>query len=266
MIDLHSHVLPGIDDGPTALAESVEMARAMAADGVTLVAATPHVRDDYPTTADVVEEGVRALRAALAEGAVAIDVRTGGEVAVDWAVRADVEELRGYGLAGNPGAVLVEFPYLGWPLELGMVCNRLLGEGLTPVLAHPERNDRVQAQPDRLEELVARGVLVQLTASSVTGRRGSRSRRAAEQLLEAGLAHLVASDSHRAPGPGSRMSDAGQALGDPDLARWLLHDVPDALVAGAPIPARPPARRRRFRWRSRLRRPEAGYRHSRTTD
>ena len=259
MIDLHSHLLPGIDDGPRTLEESVEMARTMAADGVTLVAATPHVRDDYPTAVAVVEDGVRAVRAALADAGVAIEVRTGGEVAVDWADRADVEELRGYGLGGNPGAILVEFPYLGWPLELGMVCSRLLGEGMTPILAHPERNDRVQAQPDRLEDLVDRGVLVQLTASSVTGRRGSRSRKAAEQLLDAGLAHLVASDSHRAPGPGSRMSDAARALGDPALADWLLRDVPEALVAGAAIPARPLPKRRGLRWRSRLLRREAGY-------
>ena len=163
---------------------------------------------------------------------------------------------------GTARAILVEFPYLGWPLELGMVCSRLLGEGMTPILAHPERNDRVQAQPDRLEELVARGVLVQLTASSVTGRRGSRSRRAADQLLEAGLAHLVASDAHRAPGPGARLSDAAAALDDPALAGWLLEDVPAALVAGEPLPDRPAARRRGLRWRSRLLRREVGGRHS----
>ena len=262
MIDLHSHLLPGIDDGPRTLAESVEMARVMAADGVTLVAATPHVRDDYPTAVEVVEDGVREVQAALAAAGVDIEVRTGGEVAVDWANGAGAGDLRGYGLGGNPGVLLVEFPYLGWPLELGMVCNRLLGEGITPVLAHPERNDRVQAQPDRLEELVARGVLVQLTASSVTGRRGSRSRKAADQLLGAGLAHLVGSDSHRAPGPGGRLSDAAAALEDTALAAWLLRDVPSALLAGAPIPDRPASKRRGLRWRSRLLRREVGGRHS----
>jgi len=262
MIDLHSHLLPGVDDGPRTLEESVEMARVMAADGVTLVAATPHVRDDFPTPVDVVEDGVRELRAALADAGIAIDVRNGGEVAVDWVDRAEVGDLRGYGLAGNRSAILVEFPYLGWPLELGMVCSRLLGEGMTPILAHPERNDRVQAQPDRLEELVARGVLVQLTASSITGRRGSRSRKAADQLLEAGLAHLVASDAHRAPGPGARLSDAAAALADPVLSGWLLEDVPAALVAGEPLPDRPAARRRGLRWRSRLLRREVGGRHS----
>ena len=93
------------------------MARVMAADGVTLVAATPHVRDDFPTPVDVVEDGVRELRAALADAGIAIDVRTGGEVAVDWVDRAEVGDLRGYGLAGNRSAILVEFPYLGWPLR-----------------------------------------------------------------------------------------------------------------------------------------------------
>jgi protein-tyrosine phosphatase len=253
MIDLHSHLLPGLDDGPATLEESIEMARAMAADGVTLVAATPHVRDDYPTPATSVEDGIRELRSALAAAAVAIEVRPGGEVAVDWADRADIGDLRGYGLAGNPAVLLVEFPYLGWPLELGMVCNRLLGEGVTPILAHPERNDRVQAQPERLEELVERGVLVQLTASSVSGRRGSRSRKAAYELLDAGLAHLVGSDAHRAPGPGSRLSDAADALHDPPLARWLLELVPAALVDGAPIPDRPAPKRSRLRWRPRRR-------------
>ena len=262
MIDLHSHLLPGVDDGPRTLEESVEMARVMAADGVTLVAATPHVRDDFPTPVDVVEDGVRELRAALADAGITIDVRTGGEVAVDWVDRAEVGDLRGYGLAGNRSAILVEFPYLALAARARDGLQQAARRGDAPILAHPERNDRVQAQPDRLEELVARGVLVQLTASSVTGRRGSRSRKAADQLLEAGLAHLVASDAHRAPGPGARLSDAAAALDDPVLAGWLLDDVPAALVAGEPLPDRPAARRRGLRWRSLLLRREVGGRHS----
>ena len=253
MIDLHSHVLPGVDDGPATLEESVAMLQAMEHEGVELVAATPHVREDYPTSPSTIEAGIEELREALDASNVTVEVRTGAEIAVDWLTRIESHDLARYGLAGNPRAILLEFPYLGWPMDVSLACNLLLSSGVTPVLAHPERNDRVQAQPERLEELVSRGALVQLTASSFTGRRGSRSQRAAERLLDLGLAHLVGSDAHRPQGRAG-LSAAAEALGRPALAAWLLRAVPSALVQGGDVPPRPEASRsRRPWWRRRLR-------------
>src|SRR5690349_16729026 len=199
VIDLHSHILPALDDGARDLAEAIGIARAAEADGVRAIAATPHVREDYPTTPDEMHTGVRALRAALEAEGVRVDVLSGGEVALSEVPGLDLEVLRAFGLAGNPDFLLVETPYYGWPLAFHETVARLKGLGIVAVIAHPERNGDVQADPVRLETLVRAGALVQLTAASVDGRLGRRTRACAERLIDLELAHLVASDAH-APG------------------------------------------------------------------
>ena len=245
MIDLHVHLLPRVDDGPRTLAESLALAHSAAADGIVLAAATPHVRDDYPTTAGVMEQLVAELRDALGEAAVPLDVRPGAEIALDRLPSLAGGELRRFGLGGNPRYLLLEFPYYGWPLALGhQVCD-LRSRGVTPVLAHPERNADVQAEPERLRRLVEQGALVQLTAASLDGRLGPRPRATAFELLERGLAHLLASDAHGSGLRGVGLTSGAGAVGDEGLARWLTTDVPAAIVAGQPVPERPNARRPR---------------------
>jgi protein-tyrosine phosphatase len=244
VIDLHSHVLPGLDDGAVDLDEAVEMCRAAAEDGIEVLAATPHVRDDYPTTPLQMEQALAALRAAAGDS---VRLVGGGEIDLEWLDRPR-DELARFALAGNPKYLLVETPYVGWPLDLPEKLFRLLAEGITPVLAHPERNAEVQERPDLLEPIVAGGTLVQLTAASIDGRIGSRPRSCAATLLDRNLAHLLASDAHA---PGVRaigMSAAVAALGDEPLARWLTVDVPSAIVENEPLPPRPPAARQRRRF------------------
>jgi protein-tyrosine phosphatase len=248
VIDLHSHVLPGVDDGARTLEDSIELARALEAGGVELLAATPHVRADYPTTAETMERLVEETGAALREAGVGLELRPGGEIALDFLPRLDADELRRFGLGGNPGYLLVEFPYAGWPLGLESVVSSLQRDGITVVLGHPERNDGVQAAPDRLWAAVAAGALVQLTASSLAGSGGSAARRAAEALLDRDLAHLIAGDFHSATSNRAGMREAAETLGDEPLARWLTHDVPRAIVDDAPLPERPPRRPRRRRF------------------
>jgi protein-tyrosine phosphatase len=160
-----------------------------------------------------------------------------------------VEELRRFGLGGNPAYLLVETPYVGWPLDLADRVFRLRSAGITAVIAHPERNADVQASPSLLEAPVAAGALVQLTASSVDGRGGRRADQCARTLLDLRLAHLVASDAHAASVRAAGLSGAVAALGDEPLARWLTDGAPRATVDGTPLPRRPePARgARRFR-------------------
>ena len=246
MIDLHTHILPGIDDGSRTPGDALEMARAALADGTRVVAATPHVREDWPTSPELMEARVADLRHALAETRIPLQILTGGEIDLH---RLDVlsdEELQRFGLGGNPDYLLVEFPYYGWPLGLA---NRVLGlreRGITPVLAHPERNGDVQGNPERLRPLVDAGVLCQVTAASLDGRIGRRSRACGFTLIETGLAHLVASDGHTADIRGIGMSRAAAALGNEELARWLTYEVPAAIVGGLSLPPRPPVTPRRF--------------------
>jgi len=246
MIDLHSHLLPGLDDGAGSIDASVAIARAALRDGIDLIAATPHVRDDYPTTAAEMEGAVAEVRAALAAEGVEIELRTGGEVALGRLDQLDNDELRRLGLAGRPDYLLIESPYYGWPLDLGERVFQLGLRGITPVLAHPERNADVQAQPQRLEPLVAAGMLVQLTAASLDGRLGRGAQTGSFALLDRGLAHLVASDAHEPAVREIGLSSVAGAVGD-TMARWLTHDVPAAIVGGTPIPMRP-ARGQGRRW------------------
>ena len=236
MIDLHSHVLPGLDDGAADLAEAVEICRAAAADGISVLAATPHVREDYPTTAAQMQAALDRVRAAT--GDLPIQLLPGAELALE-ALERDVAELRSLALAGNPSYLLVETPYFGWPLNIEERLFTLLALGITPVLAHPERNPEVQERPERLDRLVEHGVLVQLTAASVDGRLGGRARSAARAILDRETAHLIASDAHAPSLRGVGMSAAAEAVGDEVLARWLTVDVPGAIVGDTPLPGRP---------------------------
>jgi len=244
VIDLHSHVLPGLDDGAADLDEAVSICRDAFADGITVLAATPHVRDDYPTTPEQMEAALAELEGEIGE---AIRLLPGGELDLAQLDRPR-EELVRFGLAGNPGYLLVETPYVGWPLDIGDLLFRLLATGITPVLAHPERNADVQQRPELLEPLVRSGVLVQLTAGAVDGSLGRGSRVAAFTLLERDLAHLIASDGHAPSVRRIGMSAAAAALRNDALARWLTVDVPRAIVDGGELPPRPgPARPRRRR-------------------
>jgi protein-tyrosine phosphatase len=246
MIDLHSHILPGIDDGPKTLDESLELATAAVDDGIELVAATPHVRDDYPTPVATMERLVDELRVALQREHIPLELRTGGEIALERLDVLSTEELRRFGLAGNPRFLLLEFPYYGWPLQLGHRIIQLRRLGITAVLAHPERSLDVQAAPDRLRPFTDAGALIQITAASVEGRLGGAPRTAASRLIELGLAHLLASDAHAPSVRTVGMSVARRAIRDDVLASWLATDVPSAIVSDRPLPARP---RQSPRWR-----------------
>jgi protein-tyrosine phosphatase len=238
VIDLHSHVLPGLDDGARDLDEAVEICTAAAADGVEVLAATPHVRSDYPTTPEQIEAALDELRPVV--GA-AIRLVPGAELAVSELQRPE-DELRRYALAGNPAYLLVETPYAGWPIDLTERLVRLRRAGITPVLAHPERNDMVQSRPELLVAAVESGTLVQLTASSLDGRLGARTRECARVLLDRGLAHLLASDAHAPEIRAAGLAAAARAVGDQALSRWLTVDVPRAILEGGPLPPRPARR------------------------
>lgn len=242
MVDLHSHILPGVDDGSRSLTESVEMARECVADGVAVIVATPHVRADYPTTADTITERIKELRAALRHQRISLQVLPGAEIALDQLERLPPGEIARLGLGGNPNCLLVETPYVGWPLDLGARLFALCSRGITPVLAHPERSPDVQQQPELLRPLLQMGVLVQLTAESLIGGLGRPARASAQALLAAGMAHVLASDSHAPARRRSGLSEAVRALGNPELGRWLTCDVPRAILTGGNLPPAPAAR------------------------
>ncbi len=249
MIDLHSHILPGIDDGARTIEDSREIALRSVADGITAIAATPHVKDRYPTTAQAMEEGVVQLQRDFDAEGIPLDVLTGGELDLDHVLALDDGELRKFTLAGTGRYLLIECPYFGWPLGLEHALANLRYDGVTPILAHPERNPEVADNPELVARAVRAGALVQLTAASIEGRVGRRSKASAGDLLKRGLAHLVASDAHTADVREAGLATAAATIGDSGLARYLTVETPAAIVAGEDVPDVPPSgRRRRLRY------------------
>lgn len=249
MIDLHSHILPGLDDGARTIEDARTLARLAAAEGVGAIAATPHVRADYPTRPEEMEERVAELRRDFGEHGIPVAVLHGGEIALDALPGLEPDELRRFTLAQNGSYVLLEFPYRGWPLELEQRVFELRAAGLTPLLAHPERNADVQRRPERLAEAVNVGALVQVTAASLDGRLGRSSREAAQRLLDLRLAHVLASDAHTPDIREAGLAAAAKAIADGRLAHYLTTVAPAAIVAGKPVPEPPaprPRRRKRF--------------------
>jgi protein-tyrosine phosphatase len=245
VIDLHTHILPGFDDGVRTIEESRELARRAAEEGVTAIAATPHVRADYPTSVDAMERGVEELRADFGAQGIAVEVLHGGEISLEQLPRLGADELRRFTLAQSGRYVLIEFPYSGWPAGLETALYTVSLAGLTPILAHPERNLEVQRDPVGLQPVVDRGALVQVTAASLDGRLGRSSKATAERLLQLGLAHVLASDAHTPEIRAAGLLAAARSVGDERLARYLTQEAPAAIVAGETLPERPSAAQKR---------------------
>jgi protein-tyrosine phosphatase len=228
--------------------EAIDLAAAAVRDGITTIAATPHVSHRYPTSAADMERAVLDVVAALQDNGIGLNVLPGGELTIERASRMSIDERLRFGLGGRPEYLLVEFPYHGWPMDLGVLVDTLRRQGITVVIAHPERSAEVRADPERVRPLVEGGALVQVTASSLDGQAGRETRTATMALIQEGLAHLIASDAHSPDVRRVGMSGAARAVGEPRLARWLTSDVPGSLVSGERIPPRPHSRVRRRSW------------------
>ncbi len=246
MIDIHSHVLHGLDDGAEDAGASLAMLQEAVALGVSTIVATPHVRDDYPTTAASMLEKVAELQRAAGVAALEIAVLPGGELAVDRLRLLPPEEVRLFALGGSSSSLLIEISPVESPLDVLEEVRRLAQEGFRCVIAHPERNAWVQSTPRAVEALVHSGALIQITAGSLVGRFGKSAQRTAQVLLDASLVHVVATDTHAAGDRGACLPGALRALRDPALAEWLTTAVPEAILAGRPLPNRPRVGSRRL--------------------
>lgn len=244
MIDIHFHCLPGVDDGPQTWDEAVELCRAAAAEGTTTIVATPHVLRDPWLNEDPIERDRLLVR---------LNALLGGKPAVvpgcEFFFSSDVIELWERGGAGpliglNRGAcLLLEFPSYGVPPVAESLLHELSIINVTPIIAHPERNSELAANPGRLASLVARGALVQITAGSLLGEFERTALAAAEAFFAAGLVHLVASDAHSMSRRPPRLAAARQwvarhwgAVAEEELfetnAAAVLHG--NVVVAAAP--------------------------------
>ncbi len=234
MTDLHCHILPGVDDGPWHMEESIAMCRLAEAQGCGVLVATPHQR--HPTFWNDDRARLEALAAELqARLGESPRVLLGAEIRVDSGLVAAVDELPGGSVLPLAGSryLLIELnrhEQVGDPAEL---VHELAVAGWQPIVAHPEHYPWLLAQPRLMERLLSLGALFQITAASLLGSFGRRAQLACRNLLDAGWVHFVASDAHgidrRPPGLAAAYAALAQGWGE-DTARALTSGNPGAVI------------------------------------
>jgi protein-tyrosine phosphatase len=246
MIDIHSHILPDVDDGALDLGDALAIAAAAVAAGTSIMVATPHFSEESALNSALCRERLAGLRRAIAELGIGLDVRLGCEARFVPSVvaRATTGDLPT--LAGS------SYLLLEWPISLVNYTDQILFDlrlkGFQPILAHVERYRFVQSDVNMLVPLVERGTLAQVTAGSLTGDYGPAARRAAEEIVERGLAHVIASDTHsvdtRPPDLRPAVERAASLIGR-EAARAMVVDVPRAIVENRAVEISPPRPQRR---------------------
>jgi protein-tyrosine phosphatase len=239
VIDLHCHLLPGIDDGPDDIEGAIALARAAASAGTQTLVATPHIDHWWHVEPAMLPERAAEVRAALAAAGVEMAVAVSGEIALTRLVELTDDELAALSL-GPARHLLLEAPLSPGAGHFDPVLLAMQDRGWRVLLAHPERCPAFLRRPERLERLLEAGVLVQVTAGSLAGQFGNEILKTTVRWIEAGWVHVVASDAHdayrRPPGLLEPIERAGLAA----LAPWLTEAVPRSILEGTPVPERPP--------------------------
>ncbi|MFQ5677787.1 MAG: tyrosine-protein phosphatase [bacterium] len=236
MIDIHSHVLPKIDDGPTTWEETLDMMRQAEEDGITEVAITHHILSnlDYEREGEIITK-YKELRQRLAMEKINVTIHLGAEIYS----QADMELFHTISTYNNNKKYfLIEFPMQGIPRFVADRFFELITEGMTPIIAHPERNIGVIRKPERAYEFVQRGALLQTNAGSILGRHGSPVKDTATILLNSNLVHFVGTDAHNTKRRPMQLRDAYEAVRDgwgEDRAKMLFFENPQRAIAGQPI-------------------------------
>lgn len=249
MIDVHCHLLPNVDDGPKSWDAAVDLCRALSADGITTAVTTPHVIDHvYGNTTARVAALVAELRERLGEAGIPLEVLPGGEVEVSCRHLTERPHDDIPTLAGGR-YLLVELPTTLVPHSLESLLFSLASRGVTPVIAHPERCFPVQRDLEVARRWTSAGAVLQVDAESVLGLFDAGAQRAARGLIQAGLVHVMASDSHSCRRRPPRLRAAADAVADlagRTVADFLVEEGPGRVVRGEPAGDPPsPARRER---------------------
>jgi protein-tyrosine phosphatase len=249
VIDLHAHILPGLDDGPPTLDASADMAAAAVAAGTRVIAATSHVNRGFGLLPEDLTPARERVVERLREEGIPLEVVQGGEVSISRIESLDEADLRALTLGGGPW-LLLECPLSPHAAAMQPVVAALRRRGLEILLAHPERSPTFMRSPDPMQRLLDMGALAQITSTSFSGRFGDTVRKIAFEMLERGHAHVIASDGHGADGRPPDLLCALEAFErryeDPrELFDWMTVGVPGAIVAGEQPPPRPPMPRRR---------------------
>ena len=270
MIDLHNHILPGLDDGARTSEESIQMCRISYRDGVRTIVATPHTLGSYQNDRSAIVSKVRELNEAIAkcrlqnaDGGMQKDskicdpnsrfntfssnnsalrnpqfefrILPGADVHLCEKTLLHFDQGRLTTINDGGKFLLIEFPSPGIPYRAEEVLFQLMARGIIPVITHPERNLGIGQNPKRYHEMIQAGCLGQVTAMSVTGEFGPKVRKVAEQLLMNRFVHFIASDAHSANGRPPVLSAAvrvAERLLGEEEARRMVTEYPQAVLEG----------------------------------
>jgi protein-tyrosine phosphatase len=254
MVDIHCHILPGLDDGAETFEISCAMAEMAIEDGVTHVIGTPHASQDHVFVPELVRELRDELQSRF-QGRLVL--ATGCDFHLSFENILDIRTNPTRYTLNQKNYLLVEFADYSIPSSLDQALHEMQLAGLRPIITHPERNPLIRSQPERLYKWLRQGSYVQVTAQSLLGKFGKSAQEMAEHWLEAGAVHFVASDAHNITSRPLRLKAAFDQLATArgaNLAQALMVDNPLAAFEGRPLPYVPElagdaggqARRKRF--------------------
>ncbi|GAA0491794.1 tyrosine-protein phosphatase [Alkalibacterium indicireducens] len=238
MIDLHCHILSGVDDGAQTLEDSIKMAELAVEEGITHILATPHhqKRSWINDKADVVRY-VSELQSELDARNINLTIFPGQEVSIYGEIINDIDADKILFTDESQTYILIEFPTSNIPTYAERLFYELQLNGKTPVIVHPERNHQILEHPNRLKDFIDKGALAQLTASSYTGGFGKNIEKLSKQLIEANLVHFIASDAHNTGNRAFHMKKAYDLLAKNygRSKRNAFHQTTKDLLNGDPV-------------------------------
>jgi len=252
MVDIHCHILPGLDDGPDSIETSLEMAEAAIAEGITHLVATPHANDRFPFIPDLVQSRRDDIQRRLGGRLL---LATGCDFHLSYENLQDIHQQPAKYTINQKNYLLVEFADFSVPPSIDQTLHELHLAGLHVILTHPERNPLIRAHPERLYRWLQLGCYAQVTALSFQGRFGAAAKQAVERWLQEDCIHFVASDAHNTTSRPLKLRDAFAIVAarkGETVAQALFVDNPLAAFEGRPLPHVPelalcaPKPRKRF--------------------
>ena len=236
MVDIHCHILPGIDDGPEGIEESLEMAKSAIADGITHIVATPHASNEYAFDYPRIRQIRKKLQEAIGDRLV---LATGCDFHLNPENLESLQKDAAHYCINQRNYLLVEFNEFSIPPTMDQTLHDLQLRGLRPIVTHPERNSILRAQPDRLATWVRLGCAVQVTGGSLTGRFGAGAQQDSLRWIGEGVVHFVASDAHNVRGRPLQLQPAYEVVREQfgeAKARALFAENPMAAFEGRDLP------------------------------
>jgi protein-tyrosine phosphatase len=243
MIDIHAHILPGLDDGPKTWEQSLQMAQMAADDGIRIMVATPHLFKQKSLNLEqfnpkeVILQHVAELRQRLSEEKIPLEIIPGCDFPLGFESLHLLEDGRALTINDANRYLLLELPGTSLPPATEEICFQLQSKGITPIITHPERHLIFQEMPYKLKRLLDLGCLAQLTGNSLTGWFGRAVKRISQKLVKAGYIHLLATDAHdpirRPPLLSQAVTELSRLVGE-NRARAMVRDLPEKIIMGKP--------------------------------